>query len=339
MTALTTSEARHRIRVSGVVQGVGFRPFVHRLATGLGLSGYVGNDSDGVFIEVEGDEPTLEQFAARLHGEAPRSARIFGIASSSMVPRHEAGFRIVESHALGTPHTFVAPDIAVCADCVAEMFDPADRRWRYPFINCTNCGPRFTITRRLPYDRPHTTMDRFALCEACARRVPRPWGPPLPRPTRGLCDLRPPFVVRRSRRRHQRHRAGPCGHAACAGRRRHRRSQGTRRLPPGLRRNIGSRHSGSCACASTARASPWPSWCATWRWRTRWRGSTPRKKSCCAVRSARSCSLAKRPRHQPGRGGGARTIRPSDSCSPTRRCIISCSTRCRGTRHLACACW
>ena len=168
MTALTTSEARHRIRVIGVVQGVGFRPFVHRLATGLALSGCVGNDSDGVFIEVEGDELALEHFRARLRNEAPPLARISGISSSSMVPRHEAGFRIVESHALGTPHTFVAPDTAVCADCVAEMLDPADRRWRYPFINCTNCGPRFTITRRLPYDRPHTTMDRFALCEACA---------------------------------------------------------------------------------------------------------------------------------------------------------------------------
>ncbi len=168
MTALTTSAVRQRIRVVGVVQGVGFRPFVHRLATGLGLSGCVGNDSEGVFIEVEGDEPTLALFAARLHDEAPPLARIFDIALSSMVPRHEAGFRIVESHTLGPPRTFVAPDIAVCADCVAELFDPADRRWRYPFINCTNCGPRFTITRRLPYDRPHTTMDGFALCEACA---------------------------------------------------------------------------------------------------------------------------------------------------------------------------
>ena len=168
MTALSTSEARRRIRVVGVVQGVGFRPFVHRLATGMGLSGYVGNDSDGVLIEVEGDEPTLEQFAARLHGDAPPSARIFGIDCASMGPRHEAGFRIVESRTLGAPRTFVAPDTAVCADCLAEMLDPTDRRWRYPFVNCTNCGPRFTITRRLPYDRPQTTMDHFVLCDACA---------------------------------------------------------------------------------------------------------------------------------------------------------------------------
>ena len=168
MTTVATTEVRQRIRVTGVVQGVGFRPFVHRLATVLGLAGCVGNDSDGVFIEVEGDEPALAHFAARLRSEAPPLARIFGISSSSIGLLHETGFRIVESTASGTPRTFVAPDIAVCADCVAEMFDPADRRWRYPFINCTNCGPRFTITRRLPYDRPQTTMDRFVLCEACA---------------------------------------------------------------------------------------------------------------------------------------------------------------------------
>jgi hydrogenase maturation protein HypF len=174
MTTLTSSEVRRRIRVVGVVQGVGFRPFVYRLATGLGLSGCVGNDSDGVFIEVEGDESALDLFSASLTSEAPPLARIFGIGSSSLDLRHDAGFRIVESDTLGTPRTFVAPDIAVCGDCVAEMLDPADRRWRYPFINCTNCGPRFTITRRLPYDRRHTTMEHFALCDACATEYHEP---------------------------------------------------------------------------------------------------------------------------------------------------------------------
>jgi hydrogenase maturation protein HypF len=168
MTALTTSEARRRIRVTGVVQGVGFRPFVHRLATELGLAGHVGNDSAGVFIEVEGGAPALARFEARLIDEAPPLARIFGVEAASVEPEDETGFRIVESHTLPRPATFVSPDVAVCDDCVGEMLDPADRRWRYPFINCTNCGPRFTITRRLPYDRLHTTMRHFELCDACA---------------------------------------------------------------------------------------------------------------------------------------------------------------------------
>ncbi len=174
MTALTAAPVRQRIRVNGVVQGVGFRPYVHRLATDLDLCGYVGNDSDGVFIEVQGDELTLHRFTELLVDEAPPLARIFGLESADVPLRHESGFRIVESHTLATPRTFVAPDVAVCADCLAEMFDPADRRWRYPFINCTNCGPRFTITRRLPYDRPHTTMDQFVLCDACAAEYNAP---------------------------------------------------------------------------------------------------------------------------------------------------------------------
>jgi hydrogenase maturation protein HypF len=167
MTALTTSAARRRIRVTGVVQGVGFRPFVHRLATELGLAGHVGNDGDGVFIEVEGGALSLARFEARLADEAPPLARIFGVEAASVPPQHESRFRIVESHTRPRPTTFVSPDVAVCDDCVGEMLDPADRRWRYPFINCTNCGPRFTITRRLPYDRPHTTMRLFELCDAC----------------------------------------------------------------------------------------------------------------------------------------------------------------------------
>jgi hydrogenase maturation protein HypF len=158
---------RHRIRVAGVVQGVGFRPFVHRLATQLDLTGHVGNDTEGVVVEIEGDASSVAVFARRLVADAPPLARIFSIDGTPVEARHDQGFRIIESQTTGAVGTFVSPDVAVCDDCLAELFDPADRRSRYPFINCTNCGPRFTITLRLPYDRPNTTMRHFALCDAC----------------------------------------------------------------------------------------------------------------------------------------------------------------------------
>jgi hydrogenase maturation protein HypF len=172
----TTSDARvrARIRVRGVVQGVGYRPFVHRLATEAALAGHVGNDTDGVFVEVEGPAAAVEAFAARLHGDAPPLARVDAVESAPMATTGENGFRIVESRADSAVRTFVAPDAALCEDCRREMFDPADRRYRYPFITCTNCGPRFTITKRLPYDRPNTTMALFPLCARCAAQYHDP---------------------------------------------------------------------------------------------------------------------------------------------------------------------
>jgi hydrogenase maturation protein HypF len=169
MTALATSEVvvRHRVRVVGVVQGVGFRPFVHRLAVGLDLSGHVGNDTEGVLIEVEGPASCVEGFEALLVDEAPPLARIHRLEATPVEPRMECGFRIAPSRADGAVRTFVSPDVAVCQECLNEFFDTADRRHRYPFINCTNCGPRFTITMTLPYDRRNTTMRDFDLCAEC----------------------------------------------------------------------------------------------------------------------------------------------------------------------------
>jgi hydrogenase maturation protein HypF len=169
-SATATGVVRRRIRVRGVVQGVGFRPFVHRLATGLSLGGHVGNDTEGVLVEVEGDASALEAFELRLVGDPPPLARIDAIETTAIEARGEGAFRIVQSaSATATAvRTFVAPDVAVCDDCVRELFDPGDRRYRYPFINCTNCGPRFTITLCLPYDRPNTTMRDFQLCTRCA---------------------------------------------------------------------------------------------------------------------------------------------------------------------------
>jgi hydrogenase maturation protein HypF len=170
MTGLATSVAaiRLRLRVAGLVQGVGFRPYVHRLATELELTGHVGNDTRGVFMEIEGRAAATEEFVRRLVDDAPGPARIDDVEARHVAPSGGTGFTIVESQRHGTVRTFVSPDIATCDDCLAELFDPADRRVRYPFTNCTNCGPRFTITRALPYDRPNTTMRGFALCAACA---------------------------------------------------------------------------------------------------------------------------------------------------------------------------
>ena len=165
---------RHRLRVTGVVQGVGFRPHVHRLADELGLTGFVGNDSEGVFVEAEGPSDAVELFERRLVAEAPPLAAVAGLEARPVDLGADEGFRIVASRSSSGATTFLPPDVAVCDDCLAELFDPGDRRFRYPFITCTNCGPRFTITRRLPYDRPHTTMAGFTLCAACAAQYHDP---------------------------------------------------------------------------------------------------------------------------------------------------------------------
>ena len=169
-SAQTTSDAsvRRRVRVAGVVQGVGFRPFVHRLANELGLAGHVGNDTAGVVVEIEGSPAAVEECLSRMVTEAPPLAKIYSVDSTPWPPTSRLGFHIVESAHQGAVRTFVSPDVAVCDECLAELWDPTDRRARYPFINCTNCGPRFTITVRLPYDRPNTTMRDFPLCDACS---------------------------------------------------------------------------------------------------------------------------------------------------------------------------
>ena len=165
--------ARRAFHVSGQVQGVGFRPFVWRLAQELSLSGWVRNDSEGVAIEVQGARPALDRFAARLAGDAPGLARIDAIQARDLTPHAESGFGISASSG-GRPRTHIAADQAVCAQCLRELFDPADRRYRYAFINCTQCGPRFTITRALPYDRANTSMAGFPLCAACAAETAAP---------------------------------------------------------------------------------------------------------------------------------------------------------------------
>ncbi len=158
---------RRRILVQGIVQGVGFRPFVYGQAQRWSLVGFVLNDSQGVTIEVEGNLDALDSFQQALREQAPPLARIDSVATELVPPRHENSFIITHSQNRTERQALISPDSATCDDCLRELFDPHDRRYRYPFINCTNCGPRFTIVQDVPYDREKTTMQVFPMCPAC----------------------------------------------------------------------------------------------------------------------------------------------------------------------------
>ncbi|QZA05976.1 carbamoyltransferase HypF [Mycolicibacter heraklionensis] len=165
-----TDPVRLRFAVTGVVQGVGFRPFVHRIASELGLAGFVGNESGAVFIEAQGDRARLDQFDTRLRQEAPPLARICTVSAAEMAvdPAGGNGFAIVDSRVAAGSTSPIPPDTATCDACLADLFDPRNRRYRHPFVTCTNCGPRFTIIRALPYDRQSTAMAGFAMCRQCS---------------------------------------------------------------------------------------------------------------------------------------------------------------------------
>lgn len=173
MTTTSTTE-RLRLTITGVVQGVGFRPFVHRLATELGLTGFVGNDARAVFAEIQGPGALLDEMARRLITDAPPLAVVMSVRAEKTAPRPEDGFRIVASRTGPGERILAPPDVATCDACLRELFDPGNRRYRHPFITCTDCGPRFTIIRDLPYDRPATTMAGFAMCDQCAAEYEDP---------------------------------------------------------------------------------------------------------------------------------------------------------------------
>jgi len=172
-TAVQPVRERRRIMIEGVVQGVGFRPFVHRLARRHRLGGFVLNDGSGVVIEIEGEAAELDAFAERLLAETPPLARVRSLAQESVKAFGETTFRIEASRSHGST-AGIPPDVATCDDCLRELFDPLDRRYRYPFVNCTQCGPRFTIVRGIPYDRPNTTMAGFETCPDCRREYEDP---------------------------------------------------------------------------------------------------------------------------------------------------------------------
>ncbi|MRH88399.1 carbamoyltransferase HypF [Nocardia sp. SYP-A9097] len=162
------TRVRRRLLVAGVVQGVGFRPFVYTTAAELALSGSVSNDSSGVIIEVEGAPAALEEFTRRVRERPPPLAVVESVWESVIPVRGGTGFHIADTSRTGGGRTLASPDVAMCVDCARELADPGNRRYRHPFINCTNCGPRFTIIASLPYDRDRTSMAAFAMCERCA---------------------------------------------------------------------------------------------------------------------------------------------------------------------------
>jgi hydrogenase maturation protein HypF len=172
--AESSAPLRRRVLVRGVVQGVGFRPYLYGLATELALAGHVTNTAEGVVVEVEGTASAVARFCERIAAQAPPLARVESVEHRELPAVGGTTFTILASRSGGPARTLVSPDSATCADCLAELADPADRRYRHPFINCTNCGPRFTIVTGVPYDRANTTMAGFAMCPDCAREYADP---------------------------------------------------------------------------------------------------------------------------------------------------------------------
>src|ERR1035437_8446137 len=167
MALPSTARRRIRIRLRGIVQGVGFRPFVHNLARELRLGGYVSNSSAGLVAEVEGDPAALDRFVRTVSEEPPPLAWIQESEIVEVEALGEDAFAIRQSVAVAGEFALVSPDVATCEDCFGDFTRPDDRRYGYPFTNCTNCGPRYTIVQDIPYDRPKTTMSVFPMCEAC----------------------------------------------------------------------------------------------------------------------------------------------------------------------------
>jgi hydrogenase maturation protein HypF len=166
---------RARLTIRGAVQGVGFRPGVFRLAKELGLAGWVNNSCQGVFIELEGSRPQIQTFILRIEKEKPPRSFIQSFETSWLDPVGFRDFVIRQSDPGGAKTALVLPDIATCSECAREIFDPNDRRYLYPFTNCTNCGPRFSIIEALPYDRSQTSMHRFTMCDQCRAEYENRW--------------------------------------------------------------------------------------------------------------------------------------------------------------------
>ncbi len=165
---------RYRVSIQGIVQGVGFRPFVYQQAITGNLTGHVTNTSQGVELEIEGESETVENFLQTVRNNPPPLAHITGLQYSPLPLINDPQFSILQSIIQPERSALISPDIATCPDCLRELRDPTDRRYQYPFINCTNCGPRYTIIQDIPYDRPKTTMAAFTMCDECAEEYHSP---------------------------------------------------------------------------------------------------------------------------------------------------------------------
>jgi len=165
---------RFAIQVQGIVQGVGFRPFIYRLASRLQLTGFVLNDSSGVKIEVEGSDANITEFLNILHVQPPPLAQITSVTTQSISGQNDSIFEIIPSKENLSRQALISPDIATCPDCIDELLSPEDIRYKYPFINCTNCGPRYTIISDIPYDRKYTSMAGFKMCNTCQKEYDDP---------------------------------------------------------------------------------------------------------------------------------------------------------------------
>jgi len=164
----------YHIHITGIVQGVGFRPFIYNLALQHKLKGWVCNSANGVDIEVSGEEENLTNFIHRIPLAAPPLAQIDSLQTALIKPQDFSEFKIIPSVNKPTDFIPISPDVATCDACLAELFNPQDHRYRYPFINCTNCGPRYTIIKEIPYDRPFTTMANFEMCARCQAEYENP---------------------------------------------------------------------------------------------------------------------------------------------------------------------
>ena len=249
--------ARSGVRISGAVQGVGFRPTVYRLARGLGLTGLVRNDSDGVWIEVEGDPEPVDRFVDVLRADLPPLARIDRLEVRPLEPRGDREFVIVHSASRASGRAIVPPDVATCEACLREMEDPTDRRHRYPFINCTDCGPRYTIVRDLPYDRARTTMVQFTLCPACRAEYEDPGTRRFHAEPMACAVCGPRITFRSGESPPLEEEAALLAAATALRRRTHRRGEGHRRIPPCRRRDPGHGGGPAARTEADARTSRW----------------------------------------------------------------------------------
>ena len=228
---------RLAVIVEGTVQGVGFRPFIHAAATARGLSGWVRNAADALRLEVEGPDREIEGFLEALRSP-PSAARVERIEARELPIQSRSGFQILESAHDARPRPTLPADQAVCAECAAEMDDPEARRYRYPFTNCSQCGPRYSIVEALPYDRPHTAMKGFALCDVCAARIREPTRPAVPRSAHRMPGCGPRLrLVSASGRGSGRRECGPRGGSAGLAARGGSSPEGARWLPASRRRH------------------------------------------------------------------------------------------------------